>query len=86
MSLKKQLKRRNNYPNLNFQTLNILTDCSETKFDASVLSNLIWYVLHEPDVLSKNLISSLNLSKTKIVSYSFKIHYSELGRVMPQTR
>ena len=58
-------KARNNYPNLNFQILNILTDSSEKKFDAIVLSNLIWYVLHEPDVLSKNLIDSLDLSKTK---------------------
>ena len=56
-------KASKRFPDLNFEVLNILHSGSENKYNLIILSNMIWYVLHEKDALASNLASSLKLDE-----------------------
>lgn len=53
-------KAKCNFPDQEFYVMNVLKGYATKPSDVVILSNMIWYVLHDPEALSKNIIKSFS--------------------------
>lgn len=54
------VKAKSNFPNIEFEHLDILLNKIERKAQVLLLSNIIWYVIHDMSSLMKNILHSLD--------------------------
>ena len=55
-------KAKSNFPKLKFYVLNILDGHATEPTNVIILSNMIWYVLHEPATLARNITQSFSFN------------------------
>lgn len=58
-------KAREKFPSLNFETHNILHRKLNNKFNVIILSNIIWYVIHDFNNLINNVLESMDKNNNR---------------------
>ena len=54
------LRAKNEFPSIDFKVHDILSSALKKKYDVLIISNMIWYVLHDFEVFIENCVHSLS--------------------------